>query len=420
MPSDIVLNPGAAGATLRTDLLGTGQQVQYAKLMDGTAAGTNVVIVTAAGALKVDNSAVNQPVIGPGASGAALSGNPVRVAGAFNTTQPTVTNGQTVDLQATARGGLIVSTGVDTFTVSAVQSGTWNIGTVTTLTTLSTITNVVHVDDNAGSLTVDNGGTFAVQATIAAGATAIAKAEDVASADADVGVPALAVRKATPANTSGTDGDYEFLQMSAGRLWVDASGVTLTVSGTITTTPPSNASTNVAQFGGTNVATGTGAGGSGIPRVTISNDSTLAANQSVNIAQLAGNTISSGVGATGTGTLRTVVANDAGRTLTSTGGSASSSGNNTLVAAGTNRLKVYAFSLSTTSATAVTCIFQSGAGGTELWRVILQAPTSVSTGANLVVQPPAWLFATASATLLNLNLSGAIAVHWSVSYWDEA
>jgi hypothetical protein len=57
---------------------------------------------------------------------------------------------------------------------------------------------------------------------LSAGATTIAKAEDVASADADVGVPAMAVRKATPANTSGTDGDYEMLQMSAGRLWVSA------------------------------------------------------------------------------------------------------------------------------------------------------------------------------------------------------
>lgn len=83
-------------------------------------------------------------------------------------------------------------------------------------------TGVVSVDDNGGALTVDNGGTFAVQATIAAGATSIAKAEDEASANADVGIPALAVRKATPANTSGTDGDYEFLQMSVGRLWVSA------------------------------------------------------------------------------------------------------------------------------------------------------------------------------------------------------
>jgi hypothetical protein len=83
--------------------------------------------------------------------------------------------------------------------------------------------NILSVDDGAGSITVD--GTF-WQATqpvsLAAGATNVAKAEDGASADADVGVPAMAVRKATPANTSGTDGDYEMLQMSAGRLWASA------------------------------------------------------------------------------------------------------------------------------------------------------------------------------------------------------
>jgi hypothetical protein len=37
-------------------------------------------------------------------------------------------------------------------TLAATQSGTWNVGTVTTVTG---ITNVVHVDDNSGSLTVD-------------------------------------------------------------------------------------------------------------------------------------------------------------------------------------------------------------------------------------------------------------------------
>jgi hypothetical protein len=45
---------------------------------------------------------------------------------------------------------------------------------------------------------------------------------------------------------------------------------------------------NVAQFGGSAVVTGTGASGAGIPRVTISNDSSLAANQSVNVNQVAG------------------------------------------------------------------------------------------------------------------------------------
>lgn len=129
--------------------------------------------------------------------------------------------------------------------------------------------------------------------------------------------------------------------------------------------------------------------------------------------------VATGIGATGTTVQRVVEANDAGRTLVSAGGSASTSGNNTLVAAGTNKLKVFAFTLTTVSTTAMTCIFQSGAGGTELWRVLLQAPASVTVGANLAVTPPAYLFATAAATLLNLNLSSANAVHWSVAYFDE-
>jgi hypothetical protein len=87
----------------------------------------------------------------------------------------------------------------------------------------------------------------------------------------------------------------------------DQSAIPVSQSGawTVTTTPPANASTNVAQFGGTNVSTGTGAGGAGIPRVTISNDSSLAANQSVNMAQVGGtNTVTGGVaGSQGVGGL---------------------------------------------------------------------------------------------------------------------
>lgn len=60
------------------------------------------------------------------------------------------------------------------------------------------------------------------------------KAEDAASANAHTGIGALAVQKATPANTAGTDGDYEFLQMSAGRLW-SSTVVTDVVPGTAAT-----------------------------------------------------------------------------------------------------------------------------------------------------------------------------------------
>lgn len=139
-----------------------------------------------------------------------------------------------------------------------------------------------------------------------------------------------------------------------------------------------------------------------------------------NQSQEGGVNISLNAGAVDTGTRRVVQANGAGKTIVSKSGSAASSGNNTIVAAGTNKLKVFAFSLSTSSTTAITVKFQDGAGGTDLWSVLLQAPTSITTGANLAVSPPAWLFNTSAATLLNLNISAAQAVQWSVSYFDEA
>lgn len=57
---------------------------------------------------------------------------------------------------------------------------------------------------------------------VAAGGASFVKLEDVASAAADAGVPAMARRTASPADTSGDDLDYEMLQMDNGRLWVSA------------------------------------------------------------------------------------------------------------------------------------------------------------------------------------------------------
>lgn len=79
----------------------------------------------------------------------------------------------------------------------------------------------------------------------------VRKLEDDASANADPGVPVLAVRKAAPANTSGTDGDYEFLQMSAGRLWC---------------------SVNIDQINGVAPLMGAGNTGTGSMRVTLATD----------------------------------------------------------------------------------------------------------------------------------------------------
>lgn len=112
-------------------------------------------------------------------------------------------------------------------------------------------TDAIPVTDNGGSLTVDgsitaNAGTNLNTSALAlesgGNLAAIASAvgtEDAASADGHTGMKMLAVRQDTPTNTGG-DGDYEFLKQSGGRLWVDASGKTLTVA--------SHAVTNAGTF----------------------------------------------------------------------------------------------------------------------------------------------------------------------------
>ena len=68
---------------------------------------------------------------------------------------PVTDNGGSLTVDASA---LDIRALTSSDVVSAVQSGTWDIGT------LSTITNVVHVDDNAGSLTID--GTVSISGTV--------------------------------------------------------------------------------------------------------------------------------------------------------------------------------------------------------------------------------------------------------------
>jgi hypothetical protein len=83
-------------------------------------------------------SNLNAQVVGSVASAGSNAGNPVKIGGAYNSTQPTVTTGQIVDAQATSRGALIVATGVDAFAVNASQSGTWNINNVSGTISLPT------------------------------------------------------------------------------------------------------------------------------------------------------------------------------------------------------------------------------------------------------------------------------------------
>lgn len=110
-----------------------------------------------------------------------------------------------------------------------------------------------------------------------------------------------------------------------------------------------------------------------------------------------------------------------GRTLTGSTGSLTAT-NGVITLTPTNRCKVYAISLTTTSASEVIAVINSGgvANGLELWRATLMAPAGANSGLNLAVSPPNFLFASRSGTAVSLSLSSAVLVHYSISYFDEA
>ena len=92
---------------------------------------------------------------------------------------------------------------------------------------------------------------------------------------------------------------------------------------------------------------------------------------------------------------------------------ASSSGNNTIVAA-VNPRKIRVLAVQLVANGAVNAKWQSGAGGTDLTGLAYLAANG---GYVLPFNPLGW-FETASNTLLNLNLSGAVAVGGSIVYCE--
>lgn len=263
------------GPTFRTDQLAGGQHVPFAKLMSGTADDSAVIPGDATNGLFVNVKAAALP------SGAATEATLAATSAKLPATlgQKVMSASMAVALSSD-QSAIPINDGSGSITTDSAQlpaSLGQKVMASSLAVALASDQGNIGINDGGTSLTIDspqlpaalvsgrlsvdgsgvtqpvslasvpshpvtNAGTFAVQATLAAGATNIAKAEDSASADLDVGVPAMAVRKASPADTSSTDGDYEMLQMSGGRLWVDASGKTLTVNGSAVTQPISAAS----------------------------------------------------------------------------------------------------------------------------------------------------------------------------------
>lgn len=355
---------------------------------------------TGAGTDTVQMTGIALPASG-GAVAGGTSTNPIRTDPTGTTTQPvsgTVTANAGSGTFAVSAASLPLPSGAATAakqpalgTAGTASSDVLSVQGIASMTPLSSnlfVGGSVVSTSNAVPIQPPASGALAV--SVAAGAATIAKAEDAASADGDVGVPAMAIRKATPANTSGTDGDYEALQMSAGRLWVDASGKTLTVDGSAVNQPVVGAAAHDAAV-------------SGNPNVVASE-----ARTSRGTAVQNGDVVRNTADVYG----RQFVIKP-GITTTSSAGTAITTNTNTSIVAAPsagNHLKIYRLFAQNSSATGTWIYWTEGSGGTKkvpMYLAQYQACTINLEGT--------WELATATALFINSATTGAN-IEWMVQY----
>lgn len=213
-------------------------------------------------------------------------------------------------------------TNAGTFAVQSVESGIWTVQPGNTANTTAWL-----VTGSGGTFPASQSGTWTMQPGNVANTTAwkvdgSAVTQPVSGTiTANAGSGTFTVSGTVTANQGGSPWGANQTQLNSVALGspsnygtspgaVSVPGVNAFVTNTVAVnnTQQGTASQNVSQFGGTNISTGAGAGGAGIPRVTISSDSSLAANQSVNINQVAG----SAIAAAATGVQKVGVSGNAG------------------------------------------------------------------------------------------------------------
>jgi len=156
-------------------------------------------------------------------------------------------------------GTSTVNQGTSPWVSSCSQSGTWNINNLSGTVSLPTgaATSALQTTGNTSLSTI------ASALTLASGSTTSGQTGNMTMGAVSTSLPTY------------TNGQTNYLSLTpSGALRVDSSFTTQPVSGTVTANQGGAPwSENVTQFGGTNISTGTGASGTGIPRVTVSNDS---------------------------------------------------------------------------------------------------------------------------------------------------
>ena len=272
-------------------------------------------------------------------------------------------------------------------TIASATLGTVTIsGTVTPSTTATTITNAGSINVNVATATL---GTVSIAGTGTAGTpgTLVLAVQGIANGTAQPISGSVNVATAT-LGTVTISGNVNVATATLG---------TVTITGTVT---PSTTATTITNAGSINVNVATATLGT----VTVSGN--------VNISSATLGTV------TITGSVTNSVSTIPIMSKTLTGTSGSFTATNATLFTPTNKAKVYAFSLTTTSASELICVFHTG--GLELWRATLMAPAGANSGANLATTPPSWLFASRTGTAVSLSISSAVLIHYAISLFDEA
>lgn len=284
---DVIANPGSGGSTFRTDQLGTGQHVPFAKLMSGTADDTAVIPGDATNGLFVQvkasalptgaATAAKQPALGTAGS---ASADVLTVQGAASMTA-LKTDGSGVTQPVSDAGGSLT---VDSPQLpAALVSGRLPVDG-------SAVTQPV----SAASLPLPTGA--ATETTLAAlnTKTATAKTSDYDTGAGTDTVPMMGI--ALPASGGAVQGGTATNPVRTDPTGTTAQPITDNGGSVTTDTPqlPSslgqktmansvgvaiasdqgNLPANIAQINGVTPLMGNGASGTGAQRVTIANDST--------------------------------------------------------------------------------------------------------------------------------------------------
>lgn len=300
LPTNAAQEAGGHLASIDSKLSTLGQKPSASSVPVVLALDQTVIPVSQSGTWTVQQGTPPWSVVGNVSSGAPDSGNPVKIGGVFNTSFPSLTNGQRGDIQLDSSSRLVVAPLTNTSVVKAQlqdnsgsaivlgqttmasslpvviasnqsavpvgQSGAWSVGRTWTLA--SGTDSVSAVQSGTWAVNASQSGTWSTRIQDTAGNGITSQASSAQRA-LDVGIDVAGVqidpRTRTWALSSSTD---SIASVQSGTWTVTANAGTGTFAN------------NVAQFGGTNVSTGTGASGTGIPRVTVSNDSNILATQS--------------------------------------------------------------------------------------------------------------------------------------------